>query len=87
MPEEKKFESRLQAAKAHIESGQLKTFQQIFQIAGKTAIQKSLGVNFNTFNRKVNDPRLFTIAELIELASLLQIDSNLLYQQIIKDLQ
>jgi hypothetical protein len=82
-----KFDARVQALKATIESGQLKTFQHIFQIAGKTAVRNQLGLNYTTFSRKVSDPRLFTVQELFNLANLFKIDPRLLFEQILSDLR
>ncbi len=79
-------EARFAALKVTIESGNLKTFQQIFQIVPKTVVKEKLGYNYTSFSRKVSDPTQFSVEELRSLAKLFQIDTRLLLEQILIDL-
>jgi hypothetical protein len=73
---------RYNALKAYIESGEIKSFTEIFEIVPKTVIVKDSGINFVRLTNKINNPEKFTIKDIIVLAQLIGIDSRKIYHLI-----
>jgi len=65
---------RYGAVKALIESGHIKSIQDIFQFIPKTTIYRELGINFNRFVRAIVDPSIFRMGELVKLAEIFEVD-------------
>jgi hypothetical protein len=42
----------------------------VFDYIPKTVVSKDLGMNYQTFTRKLEDPRLFTVQEILMMAEL-----------------
>lgn len=59
-----------------IESGHIKSIKDIFTYIPKTTVYRDLGVNFNRFDRAINDPSVFRMQELIILSELFQVDAK-----------
>jgi hypothetical protein len=65
-----------------IEVGSISGFKEIFDVIPKTLVSKEMGMNYQTFTRKVAEPDLFTIRELIHLASLFDVRSEDIFARI-----
>ncbi len=59
-----------------IQAGHIKTFNDIFLHIPKSVVYTTMGWNFNRFNRLVKSPQLFTISDLIILASLFEVEPD-----------
>lgn len=71
---------RYKVVKVLIESGEIKTFQQIFDFIPKRVVYSDLGLNYARFQRLFIHPDLFTMRELITLAGLIDTDpKSLIY--------
>lgn len=57
-----------------LNAGQITTFSEIFLHIPKSLVYINMGWNFNRFNRLVKDTQLFTLRDLIILASLFEIE-------------
>ena len=44
---------RYNAIKSMVEDGSISTFKEIFEVIPKTLVSKDMGVNYQTFTRKV----------------------------------
>jgi hypothetical protein len=51
----------------------------VFDYIPKTVVSKDLGMNYQTFTRKVEDPRLFTVQEILMMAELLGVTPEALF--------
>lgn len=81
-------DKRYTAIRSMIETGKLSGFKEIFDIIPKTLVSNDLGMNYQTFTRKVNEPDLFTVRELGKIAALMGVKPFLpLVELIIKDLE
>ena len=72
----KQLDTRYGTIKVFIESGHIKSFQEIFTFIPKTVVYKDLGVNFNRFDRAIKDPSKFKLDELLILAEFFEVDSK-----------
>ena len=68
---ERQRQNRLNSVKHELESGNAKSFDQIFAIVSETRFSIELGVAFQTFRRKVEDPGEFTLNEIMRFAMLI----------------
>lgn len=73
-------DSRFRVVKVLIESGEIKTFQQIFTFIPKRVVYESLGLNYAKFQRLYTNPDLFTMRELVALAQLVECDPFKLFE-------
>jgi hypothetical protein len=67
---------RYGAVKVLIESGHVKSIQDIFQYIPKTTVYKDLGINYNRFDRAIINPAIFRLEELVVLAELFDVDAK-----------
>lgn len=63
--------NRLNSIRNELEGGRIHAFEQIFAIMSETRMSIEMGISFNTFRRKVQDPGEFTINEIVRLAALI----------------
>ena len=63
--------NRLNSIRNELEGGRINTFEQIFAIMSETRMSIEMGISFNTFRRKIQDPGEFTINEIMRLAVLI----------------
>jgi hypothetical protein len=62
--------------KVLIDSGHIKSIKDIFIYIPKTTVYKDLGVNFNRFDRAIQDPSIFRMQELVVLAELFNVEAK-----------
>lgn len=75
-------DKRYNALKQWINSGEVKTFLDIFDIIPKTQVAKDSGIHYNRLNVKINNPVKFTVKDIVTLAELLEVDDRKLYELI-----
>jgi|GEM_PF-660553 len=63
--------NRLNSIKNELEAGRIKDFEQIFAIFSVTSLSDELGISFYAFQKKVRDPKKWTVGEIMRLSSLL----------------
>ena len=80
-------DKRYTAIRSMVETGILSGFKEIFDIIPKTLVSNDLGMNYQTFTRKVNEPDLFTLRELAKIAHLMAVKPMTLVELILKDLE
>lgn len=73
-------DKRYHAVKALLESGNIKTFDELFDILPKTVIRKDIGLNYYAFSVKINHSEKFVLQDLIRLADLIQCDPRLVIE-------
>lgn len=68
-------------AKSLINSGDIKTVDQLYNVLSKKFIADVLNLNVNSFsNKKSNTPGEFKLAEIIKLATALEVDVIVLFE-------
>jgi len=87
MPKDKRYS----AIKVLIQAGHITSFRQIFDHLPVSLVYKNLGMNYTRFKKLINNTPLFTMAELIRFANLLDMDPKIIidlsYQQYLDDLK
>lgn len=51
-------------------AGDLKTLDQVFEIVPKSIVAKDLGMHYNSFMHRLDNPRLINMDQMMELADL-----------------
>jgi len=64
--------NRLNSIKNELEAGRIKDFEQIFAIISVTRLSNEMGISFYAFQKKVQDPKQWTVGEMMRLSSLLE---------------
>lgn len=77
-------DKRYHALKIYIESGNMKSFSEIFDIVPKSTIVIDTGINYTRLTSKINYPGKFTVDDLFKIARLIGIDSRKLYELLCK---
>lgn len=75
-------DKRYTALKHYINSGELKTWREIFDIVPRTQFSTDSGINYKRLIKKIEDPRKLTLKDIITLADLIEIDDRKLYELI-----
>ena len=57
-----------------IRVNETKSFKEIFYILPKTTVAKDIGMKVDRFSEKMEDPGLFTVNELLKIATLLDVE-------------
>ena len=69
-----------------VEDGSISHFKEIYEVIPKTLVSKDMGMNYQTFTRKVAEPDLFTMRELIFMSNLFDVNPDDLFKRILADL-
>lgn len=79
-------DAKIGIAKDLIESGKLKSFEDIFLYVTKTDVAKKLGINYTRFRMLIKDPRKLRYRETYSLANIFNVSaraiSELVHNQI-----
>lgn len=67
-----------------IDTGFITEFQQILPEIQKNVLYKDLHMGFQAFDRRLNDPALFTLGELMALADLIGVDPRVIVDLALK---
>ncbi|WP_181308836.1 hypothetical protein [Rufibacter sp. XAAS-G3-1] len=71
---------KFEKAKQMLESGLIPDFQTIFSIAPPTSIATATKIHNLRLKAKIEDPSLFKMRELMDIAAVLNIDDTLLFK-------
>jgi hypothetical protein len=69
---------RYSTVKVLIETGNIKSFREIFDHIPKSVVYSDLGMNYTRFAKLIESPTLFTLQELITLAGFFTLDPKLM---------
>jgi hypothetical protein len=69
---------RYSTVKVLIETGNIKSFREIFDHIPKSVVYSDLGMNYTRFAKLIDNPALFTLLELITLSGFFGIDPKLM---------
>lgn len=72
--------NRLNSIKNELEAGRIKDFEQIFAIISLSRLSAELGISFYTFHKKVQDPKEWTVGEMMRFSSLLGTDYSTIHE-------
>lgn len=72
-------DNRYKAVLSLIQTGEIKTFEQIFNFIPRKVVYTDLGLNYYRFARLVKQPTLFTLKELITLAGFIGCDPQIMF--------
>ena len=61
-------------------------FKEIFEIIPRTVVCQDMGMNYQTFTRKVSSPDTFTLREIIFMSQLFEVPAEILFQRIVTEL-
>jgi hypothetical protein len=75
-------DKKYSALKAYIESGNIKSFTEIFDIVPKSIITKDTGINWTRLTNKISNPDKFSVKDIRIIAQLIGVDSRKLYDLI-----
>jgi hypothetical protein len=70
------------ALKAYIESGDIKSFTEIFDIVPKSQFTKDTGINWTRLTNKISNPDKFSVKDIRVISQLIGVDSRKLYDLI-----
>jgi hypothetical protein len=70
---------RYNALKTYIDSGEIKSFTEIFDIVPRSVFVRDSGINFVRLTNKINGPEKFTVKDIVILSQLIGVDSRKLY--------
>jgi hypothetical protein len=65
---------RYRAIKSLIESKSISTLKDIFTVVPLTVVKKDLKVNYDTLRRKIQNPEMLTLRNVIGIAALFEVD-------------
>lgn len=71
---ERKNRNRLKSVKSDFLAGNIKNFQQIYDVVAKSWIAKKLGMGFTTLKEKSDSPGDFTLNEIRRFADLIGVE-------------
>ncbi|WP_343703201.1 helix-turn-helix domain-containing protein [Chitinophaga sp.] len=80
-------DKRYSAVRSLIKANEIKQFADIFDILPITVVSKDTGTNYNTLYRRVHNPNLLTMDNLLALATAFEIDIMELMPVIVKSLK
>jgi len=78
---------RYRAIKSLIQSNGIQKFQDIFSIIPISIVKEDMKVNYNTLRRRIDNPQLLTVKDILALSELFEIDSLELMKVIFLDLK
>ncbi|HEU0227023.1 MAG TPA: hypothetical protein VFQ86_04750 [Arachidicoccus soli] len=75
-----KRQHKLSSLKNEFESGKIKSFDQIFAIFSPSPLALELTIPYYSFLVKINDPRHFKVAEILNFAKLIDVEDEIIYR-------
>lgn len=79
-------DKRYKAVQKLIESGEIVHFDDVFQYIPRSIVAEDMGFNYRTLVGKISSPLRFTAGEIIQLANLIEIDPDILFKSISKEM-
>lgn len=78
-PEAEEKNHKFELARRMMESHQLLSIAELFDIVPYTIVARSIGLNNQRLRSKIADPRSFRISELLDMAALMEINPEKLF--------
>lgn len=75
-----------QSLKRYLESGNIEELDEIVNVIGKTNFSKTIGIHYNTFRKRINQPERFEIVHIKRLADAIQVDPRIIINLILDNL-
>lgn len=73
-------DKRYGAAKVLIESGNIKTFDDLFAIVPKTVIRADIGLNYYGMDSKLKNGEKFSLQDLLRISEYIECDPRLVIE-------
>jgi hypothetical protein len=73
------LDNRYKAVLSLIQTGEIKTFEQIFDYIPRKTVYTDMGLNYYRFARLLKHPDLFTMRELVMLAGFIGCDPSVIF--------
>src|SRR5258706_7915966 len=73
---EQKRSNKIASIKRELEGGHINSFEQVFTIMSASALANELNITYYIFRKKVYNPAEFTVGELMEFSTLLNVPYN-----------
>ncbi len=70
-----------------LEANNFKTFKEVFDIIPRSVVATDLGINYNRFVQRINEPEVFTVKELIMFSDLIGTSPSILFDLAMKDIE
>ena len=80
-------DSRYKAIKAMLEADNFKSFKDLFEIIPRSVVAADLGIHYNRFVQRINNPEDFSLRELIILSGLIGTTPPVLFNLVMKDIE
>lgn len=78
---------RYKTLKIMIETGNIKAFEEMFNVVPKTVVATDLGINYGRFLDKLNSLQDFSLKELFKLADLIEVDNKAVVNIVLNDVE
>ena len=79
-------DKRYTAVKALIESGNIKSFDDLFSIVPKTVVREDIGLNYYGLDSKLKNGRKFLLQDLLKMAEKIECDPRLVIEMALLDI-
>ncbi|RAJ87496.1 hypothetical protein CLV59_101247 [Chitinophaga dinghuensis] len=76
---------RYKVVKSFFEKDSIDQILNVFDVLPISTVAKDMGVNYSTLYRKIQNPRTFTIGDILDIAALIEIEPELLLKLIAKE--
>jgi hypothetical protein len=80
-------DNRYKAVKSLIETNNIKSLKEVFEIIPLTVVRVDMGVNYNTLRRRIQSSGLLTVDDINKLSELMEVDACQLTKLAIGDLK
>jgi hypothetical protein len=80
-------DNRYKAIKAMLEANNFKTFKEVFDIIPKSIVATDLGIHYDRFVKRINNPENFSLEELIIFSHLIGTNPSILINLAMKDIE
>ncbi len=76
---------RYKVVKSFFEKDSIDQILNVFDVLPISTVAKDMGVNYSTLHRKIQNPRTFTVGDILEIAALIEIEPEVLLKLIAKE--
>lgn len=87
MTEKMTKDSRYKAIKAMLEADNFKSFKDLFEIIPRSVVAADLGIHYNRFVQRINNPEDFSLREIIMFSGLIGTNPSALFNLALKDVE
>jgi hypothetical protein len=78
---------RYKTLKIMVETGNIKAFEEMFNVVPKTVVAADLGINYGRFLDKLNNLQDFSLKELFKLADFIEVDNKAVVNIVLNDVE